>query len=193
MNIQRLVTIAGVTLTVTVTDMASIIEDRIRFMGYSETEKIVVGLDVEWNSSDPNNKVAILQLCSGTSCLIIQLPRLDYIPQLLKDFLADRNVTFVGVGISGDALKLRRDHGLACENAMEIGALAATVKRDPRLARAGLVGLAREVLGLEVNKFPDVGRYSDWSATPLGYDQMVYAATDAFVSYLIGAALLEGD
>lgn len=123
MYTQRQITIAGATLTVTVTDLASIIGGHIRLLRSSNKEKIVVGLDVEWSSRDPNNKVAILQLCHGTSCLIIQIRRLDYIPQLLRDFLADRHVTFVGVGVTGDALKPRTHHGLDCNNAVEIGAV----------------------------------------------------------------------
>lgn len=54
--------------------------------------------------------------------------------------------------------------------------------------------LAPEVLGLDVNKFPDVARYGDRSANVSSYDQMVHAATDAYVSdHLVGAELPGGN
>ncbi|CAL9190068.1 unnamed protein product [Musa hybrid cultivar] len=66
--------IAGSFVTVTVTCVASTVVAQLPALrsasGYS---KLVVGLDVEWLSSDRNGKVALLQLCSGTQCLIVQL------------------------------------------------------------------------------------------------------------------------
>ncbi|XP_026384620.1 uncharacterized protein LOC113280179 [Papaver somniferum] len=48
----------------------------------------VVGFDIKHksNRSDNNSTIATLQLCHGTCCLVIQLPRLGSIPNSLERF-----------------------------------------------------------------------------------------------------------
>lgn len=48
-------------------------------------------------------------------------------------------------------------------------------------------------MGLEVRKSSDVARSGDRSASVLRDDLIVYAATDAYVSYLVGDELLGGN
>nr|CAB3476997.1 unnamed protein product [Digitaria exilis] len=68
-----------------------------------------VGLDCEWKPnyrSWTTSKVAILQLCSGTRCLVLQLLYVDRVPASVRSFLADPNVWIVGIGVGEDAAKL---------------------------------------------------------------------------------------
>ncbi|CAL9063739.1 uncharacterized protein LOC135674943 [Musa acuminata AAA Group] len=180
--------IAGSFVTVTVTCVASTVLAQLPALrsasGYS---KLVVGLDVEWLSSDRNGKAALLQLCSGTQCLIVQLHHLDYVPVSLASFLADPTVDFVGVGITSDAQKLREDYGWGVHNVVELAPLAA--KKNGPNAGQSLVDLSRSVVGISIDK-PASVTCSDWTAKHLSHDQIVYVATDAYVSYLIGEKLL---
>ncbi|KAK8693759.1 hypothetical protein V6N13_071329 [Hibiscus sabdariffa] len=63
----------------------------------------VIGLDIERTfveDSEMKSRVAILQLCDGVTCLIIQLPGLDFMPNSLLNFLQLPDFTFVGIGLS---------------------------------------------------------------------------------------------
>lgn len=115
--------------------------------------RLVVGLDVEWRPSYSRYDVppvAVLQLCVCRRCLVFQILHADYLPDALFDFFADDRFTFVGVGIHGDLAKLRAGYGLEVENAVDLRCLAADELGNPGLRRAGLVGLVREVMGVQM-------------------------------------------
>lgn len=91
------------------------------------------------------SRVAILQLCDGVSCLIIQLPFLDSIPKSLLNFLQLPDFVFVGIGIKGSVAELEKEHGIGCKNAVELVQLAASVMQMPHLAACGVDFLAHVV------------------------------------------------
>ncbi|XXG53928.1 hypothetical protein AAC387_Pa03g1939 [Persea americana] len=110
--------ILGVSITTTVISNPSMAESHLireqSSIIYSN-HRPIVGLDIEWKPNripGCNNKVAILQLCVGTRCLILQLLHFNYIPQSPKNFPGDANKIFVGVGIEEDSRKLYRDYGI---------------------------------------------------------------------------------
>ncbi|XP_077252549.1 cleavage stimulation factor subunit 50-like [Tasmannia lanceolata] len=185
------VTIQGLSIRTAVVSHSSLVDNYINelksYLGFHP--KNVVGLDVEWKpntSAGITNKVAILQLCAGESqCYIFQLLYFDTMPQSLKSFLADPNITFVGVGIKEDAVKLAGDYGLQCGNYVELGPLAARLLGSPDYSGYNLENLAREVVGLNIEKRPTVTR-SNWSERQLSEEQVKYAAIDAYASYRIG-------
>ncbi|RZC57916.1 hypothetical protein C5167_005223 [Papaver somniferum] len=154
---------------VTVTHAASVVDQWI-WEVYTDfrnkLKNLVVGLDIEWSrrsrkSRDgySRNKVAVLQLCFSTRCLIFQISRCDEIPESLADFLSNDKFIFVGAGIDGDAHKLWVDYGLYVGKTEEVGTLAAYKLtktfgdyRNSGLYNAGLKNLAKDVLGLELPK-----------------------------------------
>eukprot|EP01018_Ginkgo_biloba_P010980 Gb_21005 [translate_table: standard] len=153
----------------------------------------IFGLDMEWRPSfrkGCENKTALLQLCTETSCLIIQLLFADFIPEVLVSFLRDPDVKLVGVGIENDVVKLRRDHGLECKGQVELTHLAARRLEKEELEKVGLKRLASEVLGLSLLK-PKKITMSNWSVKQLSRQQIEYACIDAFVSFAIGNKLLK--
>ncbi|KAL5996510.1 hypothetical protein ACLOJK_026590 [Asimina triloba] len=80
-------------------------------------------LDCEWRPHpipDKSNTAAILQPCTQNKCPIAQL----FDNPSLKAFLRDSNVTFVGVGVDEDALKLGEEHGLEVASACDPELLA---------------------------------------------------------------------
>ncbi|TKY65918.1 Werner Syndrome exonuclease [Spatholobus suberectus] len=135
-----------------------------------------------------DNPVATLQLCVGNRCLVFQILHSPSIPPSLFSFLADPNVTFVGVGIHEDAEKLLEDHNLNVANVCDLRPLAAEKLGDPELNRAGLKTLGLRVLGLEIQKPQWITR-SRWDNPWLTAEQVQYAAVDAFLSYEIGRRL----
>ncbi|KAK0581093.1 hypothetical protein LWI29_009985 [Acer saccharum] len=137
-----------------------------------------------------DNTTAVLQLCVDTKCLIVQMFFMDYIPESLKNFLSDPNVTFVGVEVARDVAKLKNEYGLQCSSIADVRDL--TLKRWPYVfyRKPGLKDVARLVVGLEMPKPKNVCR-SDWQSRVLDDLQIEYACIDAYASFKIGHKLLK--
>ncbi|GAB4843973.1 hypothetical protein Ancab_013937 [Ancistrocladus abbreviatus] len=103
-----------------------------------------------------------------------------------ENFLTGEDYTFVGVGIGSDVRKLEEDWDLEVSNWVDLSRLAA--ERMGMRRNAGLKELAREVLGVEVEKPRNV-TLSRWDRQELWYDQIQYACVDAFMSFEIGRRL----
>ncbi|KAK8565556.1 hypothetical protein V6N13_020653 [Hibiscus sabdariffa] len=141
--------------------------------------------------SEMKSRVAILQLCDGVTCLIIQLPGLNFMPNSLLNFLQLPDFTFVGIGIKDTVAKLEREHGLGCKNAVELGQLAAGVMQMPHLAACGLDVLANMVEPLRLEK-PTSVVFSDWGKQILNKKQIKFAAANVFAYFKIGTKLVSG-
>lgn len=153
------------------------------------------GMDTEWRpqfrKGAGENKVALLQLCGpAADCLIVQMLFLDRVPAGVAGLLADPGRKLAGVGVAGDAAKLRRDWGLACAGEVELTSLAAQAFKSDGLRRAGLKQLAREVVRVDVDKTRKV-TMSNWARKVLDWKQVQYACTDAWVSLAIFDALVQ--
>ncbi|CAN1138946.1 3'-5' exonuclease [Linum perenne] len=188
-NNVRVINFSGSNIEATVTDKASIVDTWVRSVRTGQ--KLIVGLDCEWRPNTTifmNNKVALLQLCVGTKCLILQLFYLDYIPRSLKSFLRDTKHTFVGVEVARDVSKLNDDYGLECSKVVDVREMS--MERWPNMfwRKPGLKDVAREVAGLRMPKPMDVCR-SDWQKRVLDEKQIEYACIDAFASSRIAHAL----
>ncbi|KAL5996511.1 hypothetical protein ACLOJK_026591 [Asimina triloba] len=185
----------GQEIITTVTDMAHVVDewvDDIRQM--HPDEPLIVGLDCEWRPHPiqwMSNKTATLQLCVRNACLIAQLFYMAQIPETLKGFLSDPNISFVGVGVGKDAEKLRDEYGLQVTSAVDIEPLALAhedwVWYGHR--RAGLKHFALGLCGLHMEKPKSVTK-SDWQARVLNERQIEYACIDAYASYKLGCKLL---
>jgi len=154
---------------------------------------LIVGLDCEWKPnyrSWTTSKVAILQLCAGARCLVLQLFYVDRVPASVRSLLADPGVWLVGIGVGEDAAKLAADYGLACAAPVDLES-----RCNDRLGRCaggrrlGLKGFAREVLGLAMEK-PRSVTMSNWEKHDLDEAQIRYACIDAYVSYKLGERVL---
>ncbi|TXG63269.1 hypothetical protein EZV62_010263 [Acer yangbiense] len=190
----RSVYFSGKIIETTVTDKASIADAWVvNISSIYGGQKIVVGLDSEWRphpNRDMDNTTAVLQLCVDTKCLIVQMFFMDYIPESLKNFLSDPNVTFVGVEVARDVAKLKNEYGLQSSSIADVRDL--TLKRWPNAfyRKPGLKDVARLVVGLEMPKPKDVCR-SDWQSRVLDDLQIEYACIDAYASFKIGHKLLK--
>jgi hypothetical protein len=139
----------------------------------------LIGLDCEWRpkgwkggSQNVASKVAVLQLASPKTCLIIQLLRATEggvsLPQGLFDLLSSASVLKVGVGIRDDCQKLANDYGLSCNGLVDLRNLA---RRESLQVRAESLQALSAWAGLTLSKDPSV-RLSDWAATHLRADQV---------------------
>ncbi|KAG8052024.1 hypothetical protein GUJ93_ZPchr0001g31112 [Zizania palustris] len=167
--------------------------------------RLIVGLDCEWkpkcHPSDPPNKVATLQLCTGTSCLILQLLYVSPFPASVRSLLGDPSVRFVGIGVGEDVAKLENGYGVTCAAPVDLqgkcnrrlgrydGNRGLRLSGFAKKRRLGLSDFAREILGVAMEKSMTVTR-SNWENSKLDDEQVRYACIDAYVSYSLGEKLL---
>ncbi|KAH0740006.1 hypothetical protein KY290_033049 [Solanum tuberosum] len=184
----------GDEIQVIVTNTAVVVNDWILetvHLHRRRLHKLLVGLDIEWLpcfKPEENHPVALLQLCVGRRCLLFQLLHRDGLPAFLAKFLGDPNVKFVGVGVKGDAEKLLRDHNLFVANTVDLNLLALSIYGEQVYGKMGLKRMAKEVLGKVMEKPKNV-TLSKWDAEELVYEQIEYAAIDAFMSFEIAKNL----
>ncbi|XP_058761177.1 protein RISC-INTERACTING CLEARING 3'-5' EXORIBONUCLEASE 2-like [Vicia villosa] len=161
----------------------------------------VIGFDVELsmyenkvseNETRDGSECATLHLCNGQSCLIIQLPYLDSIPTSLLNFLRLPDFTFVGVGINHNLVKLEKEYGITCRNAVELGPLAATLMKMPRLSFCGVDELAFVVNDFNLRNYrPLTTLYKDWGQSNFGKKLAKLATINVYSYYMIGNTLLD--
>lgn len=193
-NYKHMVSFSGKTIEVTVTDKGSMADEWVQnvLSLHSGNEKMIVGLDCEWRPHvirSMSNKTATLQLCIDTKCLILQMFYIDYIPQSIKNFLNDPNITFVGVEVGDDAVKLREEYGLRVASTSDIQAVAMTRWPIRFYRKPGLKRLAYAVAGISMEKPMHVCR-SNWEARVLDEKQVEYGCIDAYACYRIGLSLV---
>jgi hypothetical protein len=140
----------------------------------------IVGFDVEWVKS---NKIAILQLSSERICMILQMQALneEKFPRQLIDFLENKKIIKVGVGIDQDVLRISKDYGISIRGAVDLRALVQRSRYSDSLANYGLHKLTRSLLNLDISKDYRI-RCGNWENESLDDDQLLYAAADAFFS-----------
>ncbi|RCV26523.1 hypothetical protein SETIT_5G252400v2 [Setaria italica] len=182
----------GTTIRTTVTNSGDAVKLFLKEV-YKYGQHLIVGLDTEWRTINHrdghhSHRMAVLQLCVGYSCLVFQIVRADYVPAVLKAFLACPNHSFVGVGVDNDVERLYDDCKILVANAVDLRYVAAEVLSRPELRKVGLKTLTREVMGVHIDKPMELTK-SRWSQ-PLSMEQVRYACIDAFVSYEIGRLLL---
>jgi len=179
----------------TVTRDAAVADEWVRTVRAANPRgaRLIVGLDCEWKPnyrSWTTSKVAILQLCAGTRCLVLQLFYVDRIPASIRSFLADPGLLFVVIGVGEDVAKLDAHYGLTCAAPVDLeGRCNDYLGHYAGGRRLGLKGFAWEVLGLAMEK-PRSVTMSNWEKLDLEEAQIRYACIDAYVSYKLGEKIL---
>ncbi|KAK2457002.1 Werner Syndrome exonuclease [Trifolium repens] len=155
----------------------------------------VIGFDVEWpvdryHHNDASFKCAILQLYDGNSCLIIEINQLYRAPNSLHNFLRMPNYTFVGFGIKDNLAYLEKHHRIGCRNAVELGPLAASLMKVPRLSYCGVDELAFVVCNLDLRKYRPSSLAFNWDRCFSNEEVIKHATVNVYSYHKIGSALL---
>ena len=87
----------------------------------------------------------------------------------------DTSLVQAGVGISNDALKLRRDYGLRCAGLLDLSQLAARALADGARPWC-LAELCERVLRRRLRKCAELRTGSNWAAAQLTAEQLECAA-----------------
>ena len=139
-----------------------------------------LGFDTETKPSfkkGKRNDIALVQLATADKVWLIRLYKTGYIPELWKLFTDDR-VAKIGIGIRDDLRELKQLHSFEPAGFVELQDYV----KDFGIEDASLVKITALVLGFRVSKSQ---RLSNWEADKLTPKQQVYAATDAWVCYMI--------
>lgn len=135
-----------------------------------------LGFDTETRPSFRKGEVyktALLQLATDDDAFLIRLRKISRF-EVLKEVLQNRAVTKAGVAIRDDLKKLKQDFGFTPESFVELQDLA----KNKNLKNFGLQGMTEEVLNARLSK---KAKITNWEAPVLSPEQIMYAATDAWV------------
>lgn len=148
----------------------------------------VVAVDLEWRPdyrTGSNNPVALMQLASATTvvlvqCLLLRMHKTG-LPPLLRSFLADPSLTFIAFSWeSCDELKMQNTFGVGRDCFARFIDLR-DVAEKLGYHGVGLATLTHRVLGVSMLKSRSVSQ-SNWACAQLSPAQVQYAALDALLT-----------
>lgn len=140
----------------------------------------VLGFDTETRPSFTKgkiNRVALLQLATSSEAFLFRLCRMD-IPKSLLMLLADPNILKIGAAIKNDIDVLKRSAKMQPCGFIDLQDMV----RKFNIKNISLAKMAGIVLGVRISKSQQL---SNWENDVLTEAQQRYAATDAWMSYLV--------
>jgi len=140
----------------------------------------VLGFDTETKPSFKKgqiHRVALLQLSTSDEAFLFRINHFD-MPNEVLQVLADPNIVKAGAAIRDDIKALKQKRTFVPRGFVELQDQA----KDLGINDFSLKKLAGIVLGIRISKAQQL---SNWDADELNEAQILYAATDAWVSYEI--------
>ncbi len=148
----------------------------------------LLGFDIESQPSFKRGIIhppALIQLASQKTVFIFQLHELKDL-DIFTPLFENSTICKAGVGINDDLLRLKRFGVFNESGFIEI----AKITDELVISNKGLRGLAAYLLGVRISKNMQL---SNWSQKELTHAQVVYAATDAWISREIYLKLTENN
>lgn len=136
----------------------------------------VVGLDTESQPTFHKGQVhlpSLVQVATSRAVYLFQLKRLDF-EDMLTELLENPVIAKAGIGLSQDFAKLKMHFPFEEKNVVDLSAVA----RRHGMEQTGVRNLAALFLGFRVTKGQST---SNWARAELTRNQILYAATDAWV------------
>jgi hypothetical protein len=179
--------------------LASFDETQSYFVELMETKPERAGFDMEWfwlPSNGRQRKTALLQVAfcdlnDNPTVVLVHIaafnPQPLKLPPALCAFLYCSEIQKLGVGISNDMRKLKRDFDVdfsrCISSCVDLGDIVNSKCPMAQSRRWSLSALAVFVLGKELPKPPV--RLSNWEVAPLTAEQEAYAVDDAWAAIAI--------
>lgn len=136
----------------------------------------VVGMDTETQPTFHKGQVhlpTLVQVATARAVYLFQLKRMDF-TGLLKELLESPSIAKTGIGLSHDFAKLKHRFPFEEQNVVDLSAIA----RSQGMKQTGVRNLAALFLGFRVPKGQST---TNWARAELTRNQIIYAATDAWV------------
>lgn len=146
----------------------------------------ILGFDTETKpvfKKNRSNQVALLQLSTENEAFLFRLNKIG-LPEAVTDILSNPKIIKTGVALRDDLKELRERNKFEPKGFVELQKFVTLYG----IQDAGLKKLAANVLGFRISKSQQL---SNWERRKLSEKQMQYAATDAWVGYLIYSKLKE--
>ncbi|XP_050538889.1 3'-5' exonuclease isoform X1 [Daktulosphaira vitifoliae] len=158
----------------------------------AKNTKKCYGYDQEWPVKWPSGKskkTALIQICiDHNTCYLFHIYHLQILPTIFINLLNLENISWCGVNIKNDFIKLGKDFNInlemAINNIIDLGSYLNNVLNFERHLRWSMNDIVQYLLKKRVDKNKII-RLSDWDTPDLSPNQISYAATDAYVSLLI--------
>jgi len=139
-----------------------------------------LGFDTETRASFKVGEVynvALLQLATEHDAYLIRLHDITHF-DLIQLVFEDPHVLKVGVAIRDDLKLLQKLFKFNPQNFIELQSVA----KEKNLKNMGLRGMTEEVLQASLSK---KAKISNWEVKTLSAEQIIYAATDAWIGLLL--------
>ncbi len=146
----------------------------------------IVGFDTETRPSFKkgiSNKVSLIQFATNRHAILFRLIK-HKIPAELIQIFENRNIIKAGVGINQDIKRLQELEPFIPQSFIEIQ----TLVKKTNLEVLSLKKLCEQLFQKKLSKRQQL---SNWESVILTDAQVKYAATDAWVSYLIYIKLMD--
>ncbi len=143
-------------------------------------KQIILGFDTETKPSfkkGQKNIVAMLQLSSNNKAFIFRLNKIGF-PIGLAKILSNPSITKVGADIRQDLSALQKITPFVPAGFIDIQKYS----NEFGITDNGLKKLAAIILGYKISK---AQRLTNWEAPELTHSQLLYAATDAWICYIM--------
>ena len=166
---------------ITLVDDLSQIHSAIEELRKSE----IVGIDTETKPSftrGTHHKVSLVQISTLDHCFLFRLNKIDF-PAALAEFLADENITKIGLSLRDDLNGLNKHHKFKPANCIDIQSII----QNYGILELGLQKIYAILFG---NKISKSQRLTNWENHELTEQQQRYAATDAWASLQIYLKLM---
>ena len=140
----------------------------------------LLGFDTETRPTFRKGKVNLPSLVQLACSDVVYLIQLNWIPfcEPLISLFTDKAILKTGVAVRDDIKDLQKLSSFRDKGVVDLGEVA----RGIGLETHGLRNLAANLLGFRISKG---AQCSNWANKELTHQQVVYAATDAWVSRLI--------
>lgn len=174
--------VATFTGKITVVDESSKVESSIAELRKND----IVGIDTETKPSfikGVSHKVSLLQIATPEQCFLFRLNRIGF-PKALADFLADKNITKVGLSLHDDLRKLKKRHHFKPENFIDIQSIV----KNYGIMELSLQKIYAIIFGEKILKSQ---KLSNWEKPQLTEKQLQYAAIDAWATLQIYLQLVK--
>lgn len=139
-----------------------------------------LGFDTETRPSFKKGKkheVSLLQLATSDEAYLIRLNKMRF-PDIIVDFFENKNIIKIGLAIRDDLNSLIHLRHFKPEGFIDLQQYV----KNFNILDNGLKKLAANILGFRISKKQQT---SNWEKDTLDHDQLIYAATDAWVCYKI--------
>ena len=160
----------------------------------------LLGFDLEWYASkkgQPQRKVAVCQLCDGKVCVLLSITSLGGVPDALARLLMSKRLA--AVRIAEDIKRLCQGYpetapAIPASNVIDLLPLFGDVFRVARWPKKkngwSLEKITERVVQKKLNKKLVVVWKVNWENWPLAENAVLYAANDAYASFMCADYLL---